>query len=126
MIVHDGVTFGDRTGAMQVSGVSQGLQELAFPGVLGVAHLVDARKSRRLRCTYTIDGRASAQVIHNVISEINSYQGRLTGTVTGPNSETYERCTFLGFTPAGPLQYSAGGTVGWLVRGTLEWIQRRA
>lgn len=124
-ISHDGFEFSGRAGMIEQGPIAQGVQEMAYPGVAGVQHLIDKKKSRQLRCRFTIDAKANKAAMETAISAINAKQGELTGTLTGPHGETYEQCTFLGFVQEGPAFYSAGGTVGLVQRGTLNWIQRK-
>ena len=102
--------------------ISQPRQEVTFPGVKGVSHIVDERKTRQITIPYTLHNYGSEAALETVLLAIDRQQGE-DGTLT-QNGIAYQRCTFDGFRH-GPIDYSAGGSVGYLVSGQLVFTQRR-
>ncbi len=118
--------FGGFVGMMQEGPWEQPIQSYSVPGVTGSAHLVHARTSRSLSCSYLIDSYATRALAEAALRAIDALTDSLFGTVSntvGSDTTTWENCTFRGF-ERGPIKLDGSGEHGWWVEGRLNWIQR--
>lgn len=124
---HDGFSFTGLAGPFTFGDTDVPFQIDSCPGVNGISVMSDPAKGTPFSCPYTLSAYGTKALLSNAVAQIAAVKGRLTGTVLrdGSAGEQVPRSTFMGFQPSGPAFYSGGGTVGWVQRGTLTWIQRR-
>lgn len=118
--------FGGFVGMMQEGVWEQPRQSYSVPGVVGSAHLVHARTSRPLSCSYRIHGYATRALAEAALRAIDALTDTLFGTVSNTvsgDTVTWENCTFMGY-ERGEIRYDGSGEHGWWVEGRLNWIQR--
>ncbi len=118
--------FGGFVGMMQEGVWEQPIQAFSAPGVTGAAHLIHARLSRPLSCSYRIHGYATRALAEAALRTIDALTDSLFGTVSntvGADTVTWENCTFRGFV-RGEIKYDGSGEHDWWVEGRLNWIQR--
>jgi len=129
MIVQDGYTFPVAVhGKMQQGSPPEiGLQVTRFAGCPGESHIVSPAGGRDLFLTAVFRNSITAMNTFNVgLANVNTkvdepLTGRVTVTI-GADEESFDKCTFMGFTPDGPQWFEPH--YGWMVRGVLRWRQR--
>lgn len=127
-ITHDNFVFTHLAGILQATPWDAPTLAAQRPGLIGVTHLLDESKQRRLACRYTLDGFASEAALLVELEEIGGLINRLTGTVTvdpggGAPVMQYADCTFAGYIERDRF-LDGSGVNGWVSRGQLRWIQR--
>ena len=124
-IVHNGVTFTGKAMPFSVGTAEVAVQPIAATGVYGIGVLIGPPQGRPISCEYIFDGFATKALLTAAVNSVVAASGRLSGTLIrdGAAADQYPNCVFIGFVPSGPPFYSAGGTTGWVQRGTLHWLQ---
>lgn len=101
------------------------IQTEASPGVEGVGHLVDKRKSRQLSLRAWAQGYETIDAVYDALETIDNLQGDDV-TVRWKQGATtqhdWTNCTFVGFERQAP---NWDPESGWMVFGTFRWIQRQ-
>lgn len=127
---HNGYTYlGHATDSVIVAGSVPDLQmqRFQFFGLQGEAHVIGESSGVDLSCEFTLQGYNTHALLMSDVGALAGKVGKLTGTLTqtiGGNSNTYPKCTFLGYVASEPPFLDGSGVNGWVSHGRLFWRQR--